>query len=261
MILEGESGIGKSMFLRYLVKSYGNLIVFLIATDCRFGVLEAVQAKLEGHARDRDYLNKLIYTGALDIVIDGLNEASYDTRAAIIEFAKRFSRGNLLLVTQPMVWKPPPLSKVYVMQLLTDSQIEDFLISRFDVLTTSTGKTKISFEECCRKYIRSALSNSHSKNKLDATRRVLSNPMDLTVVARMLVNGQSPDLFELQQQHFLIMEKDYRSLRTGNLSFPMKEFAEHVYKMRIQDQLAFEENEFVKYKEPLNNTSETPFSG
>ena len=245
MILEGDSGLGKSMFLRHLVRNYKSLIVFVLATDCHDSVLEAIQVKLEGTVRDPNYLRKLIYAGALDIVIDGLNEASPDTRARIVDFAKRFSRGNLLLATQPMVWEPPPLSKIYVMQYLTESQIEQFLISRFATLSADTQMTKNAFAEYCRNFLRGTLDDTLSKERRDAVRRILSNPMDLTVVAQMLANGHAPNLFELQQQYFQLMTDDYRRHQPGDLAFPLREFAEHVYEMRLNDTLAFGKDEFV----------------
>ena len=246
IILEGESGLGKTMFLRHLVKNYRGLIVFLYATDCNIGVLEAIQVKLKGAARDPSYLRNLIYAGALDIVIDGLNEASVDTRAKIIEFSKHFAKGNLLLVTQPMMWDPPPLSKIYFMQWLTETQIEEFLISRFPTLSANSEIEEDSFGIRCRKFTRSAISGSQSKNKLDAVRHVLSNPMDLTVVAQMLARDQTPNLFELQRQYFRLMADDYERRIPGHVSFPLMDLANHVYNLRIEDRFVFFGDEFVE---------------
>ena len=245
MVLEGESGLGKSMFLRHLLKDYPKLIVFLLATDCNDGVMQAIRNKLEGPARDPVYLSKLIYAGAFDVVIDGVNEASPDTRARIGEFANRFSKGNLLLVMQPMEWKRPPIAKVYVMQQLDEPQIEDFLISRFPVLSSRTNMIEETFIGHCRKYVREALGEVPFEDKREAMRRVLSNPMDLTVVAEMLANGRTPDMFELQRQHFELMADDYNYHQPGDLSFPLRRFSEHVYHMATNDVLSFAGDEFV----------------
>ena len=253
IILEGESGLGKSMFLRHLVRDYQRLVVFLRAGDCSSGVLEAVQAKLEGPARDADYLRKLVYAGAIDVVIDGLNEVSADTRATIVEFSRRFLRGNLLLATQPMEWDPPPLAKIYALRPLADEQIETFLIGRLHTLqvestsvesNNSSGLSAEQFAKRCQDYVRGSLNGQLPKSTLDAARTVLSNPMDLTIVAQMLVHDQTPNLFELQQQHFRLMAEDYEQRYSGN-AFPLNAFAERVYEMRLEDQPTFRENEFA----------------
>lgn len=93
VVLQGDSGLGKSMFLRYLVKTSQRIVVYLPAQKCDKGVIEAIQAKLHGQAQDTDFLKSLIYSGAIDICIDGLNEVTADTRANIRQFAlKLFSR-------------------------------------------------------------------------------------------------------------------------------------------------------------------------
>ena len=44
---------------------------------------------------DPEYLCKLIYAGAIDSAIDGLNEVSADTRARVVEFAETQDRAAL----------------------------------------------------------------------------------------------------------------------------------------------------------------------
>ena len=80
IVLEGDSGLGKSMFLRHLLKNTSNVAVYLAAYKCEKGVIEAIQAKLHGQAQDVHFLKSLIYSGAIDIYIDGLNEVTADTR-------------------------------------------------------------------------------------------------------------------------------------------------------------------------------------
>jgi hypothetical protein len=134
IVLEGESGFGKSMFLRDLVRRAPQIVVFLPATKCAQGVLEAIQAKLEGPARDPEYLRKLIYAGAIDIAIDGLNEVSAETRARAVQFAESNFKGNLIIATQPMEWSAPPLARTFVLLPLATEQIEAFLSSHRAVL-------------------------------------------------------------------------------------------------------------------------------
>ena len=79
-VLIGDSGLGKSMFLRHLAKTSKQTVVYLPASKCEKGVIAAIQAKLHGQAQDAQFLKNLIYSGAIDICIDGLNEVTADTR-------------------------------------------------------------------------------------------------------------------------------------------------------------------------------------
>ena len=245
IVLEGESGLGKTAFLRHLVNDQQSLIVFLVASDCGAGVLESIQAKLKGCAGDQNYLRKLIYAGALDIVIDGLNEAPPDTRAGIVDFAKRFPRCNLLLATQPMVWNRPPNCTVYVLQPLNDAQIGEFLISRRTTLSNQATMSDELFAARCTTYIRHELNAPKTPAEREAVRRVLSNPMDLTVLAHVIANERSPNLFELQKQYYDLLADDYANRVPGNLSFPLVRFSEYMYQLRLTNEFVFADDGFT----------------
>jgi hypothetical protein len=72
---------------------------------------------------------------------------------------------------------------------------------------------------------------------------VLSNPLDLTVVALMLAQGENPDLFHLQKQQYRSMADDYKRVNVGQ-EFPLKRFSEQVYQMRVKDEATIPEQEF-----------------
>jgi hypothetical protein len=245
IILEGESGLGKTMFLKRLARDYDGLVVFLRAIDCELGVLEAIQKKLHGMARDPEYLTTLIYAGAMDIIIDGVNEVSAETRVAIVEFAKHFFKGNLLMSTQPLAWDAPPLARTYILLPLEDEKIETFLIGRFRT-GTEDAQAPISeedFAERCQSYVQQSLSSDLPPEKRNVARSILSNPMDLTIVARMLIRNETPSLFDLMEQNFGLVSLDYRK-RHGGSEFRLRPFAERVYQMRVYDEPAFAEGGF-----------------
>ena len=52
MVVEGESGLGKTMYMRHLLFRSKRVVVYLSATKCAKGVMSAIQAKLQGPARD-----------------------------------------------------------------------------------------------------------------------------------------------------------------------------------------------------------------
>ncbi len=243
IILQGESGLGKSMFVRHLAKQSQRILVYLRADRCTQGVTEGIQKKLHGQTQDPDFLRNLIYSGAIDICIDGLNEVTADTRAKITEFVESYFKGNIIMTTQPLEWRPPATASFCLLQPLEDSQIQEFLLLRSpenrqvplfkgddegrgigDLGGSKDKRSPLSppflrgeaikkvalqpedadYQTRCEKYLKEALREDQPKDELDIAKRILSNPMDLTIVAQMIQNGQYPDLFHLQQQQYTL---------------------------------------------------------
>lgn len=233
IILEGVSGLGKSMALRQRVRKSRRIVVYLPAQKCGQGVIAAIQAKLHGPAQDPDFLRNLIYSGALDICIDGLNEVTADTRAKITSFVESYFKGNIIMATQPLEWLPPSTSKTFVLQPLKHSQIAEFLISRQDYLPPQTND-QAPYPDLCKAYLERALDPAQPADECLAVRNILSNPMDLTLVAQMLAHGQEPNLLGLQQQQYEIMAADYQKANLHR--FPLAVFSEAVHQMRLNDE-------------------------
>jgi HEAT repeat protein len=244
IILEGDSGLGKSMFLRHLLTNSQRIVVYLPAQKCHKGVIEAIQDKLHGQAQDADFLKNLIYSGAIDICIDGLNEVTADTRAKICQFVESYFRGNIIMTTQPLEWTPPSTAKTYYLQPLEQTQIQEFLLSRQPRLPKDALVQGQDYEKACIDYLQEVLTTQQPEEELNAARRILSNPMDLTVVALMLSQGKHPNLFRLQEQQYNLMAAEY--LKEWNQEFPLKKFAAAVYQMRLQDQQALPADEFYQ---------------
>ncbi|HYO58635.1 hypothetical protein [Archangium sp.] len=242
VILEGASGLGKSMFLKYLLTHSKRLTVYLPAERCKDGVLDAIQAKLEGHAKDATFLRSLIYSGALDIYIDGLNEVTADTRARIVQFVESNFHGNILLTTQPIEWTAPATASRYVLQPLSDEQIARFLEGREPVLGEKAQLCGQAYLLACQRFVAEALSPEQPVELRQAHSEVLSNPMDLTVMAQMLSEERQPDLFHLRQQQYELMARDYREVHLDD--FPLKAFSEEAYEMRCEDRGVIPEEKF-----------------
>ncbi|WP_375769555.1 HEAT repeat domain-containing protein [Archangium gephyra] len=242
VVLEGASGLGKSMFLKYLLAHSKCLSVYLPAERCNDGVLEAIQAKLEGHAKDASFLRSLIYSGALDIYIDGLNEVTADTRARIVQFVESNFHGNILLTTQPIEWTAPATATRYVLQPLSDEQLVRFLESREPVLAENASVRGQAYVLACQRFMAEALSPQQPVELRQAHSEVLSNPMDLTVVAQMLSEERQPDLFHLRRQQYELMASDYRKVYLDD--FPLKAFSEAAYELRCEDRGVILEEKF-----------------
>ncbi|HHT9114180.1 MAG TPA: NACHT domain-containing protein [Candidatus Wunengus sp. YC65] len=250
IVLEGESGLGKTMFLRFLIKCSKRIVVYLPADRCSCSVVEAIQNKLLGLAKDPSFLKSLIYAGAIDICIDGLNEITADTRSTIKQFAEVYSKGNIIMATQPLEWNPPSNAKIYTIQPLTQDKIESFLITRKQGLLHDMKTIDSNYEESCKGYLEEVFKPEQPKEVLNTTKRILSNPMDLTLVAQMIACGQKPDLFHLQEQQYKTMAEHYKNINV-NQEFPLQSFSETVYNMRLNDKNSLPEGEFNKEFEAM----------
>jgi hypothetical protein len=245
IVLEGESGLGKTMFLRFLVQRSKRMIVYLPAWKCVDGVMEAIQAKLHGLPKDPKFLRNLIYSGAIDICIDGLNEVSADIRAKVTSFMESYFKANVLVSTQPLEWTPPSTSKLYILEPLSEPQIELFLLARESRLPDDALLTGGEYGEACRRYLSIAFDSQQSQEIRQATQRVLSNPMDLTTVAMMLARKQVPDVFQLQKQQYQLMADDYQRVNMGE-EFPLSNFSESIYQMSLDGRSTIRNGEFTK---------------
>ncbi len=241
-VLIGDSGLGKSMFLRHLAKTSQQTVVYLPASKCEKGVIAAIQAKLHGQAQDAGFLKNLIYSGAIDICIDGLNEVTADTRSQIKQFVESYFRGNIIMATQPLEWEPPTTAKIFYLKPLQQQQIEEFLVSRQLQNSEDITVQGAAYEKACKKYLKQAFNNKQPQEELDAIERVLSNPMDLTLVAQMLSQGKQPDLFRLQEQQYNLMAAEYK--QEWGHSFPLKKFSSSVYEMRLNDGTTLDAEEY-----------------
>ncbi|MEO1068460.1 MAG: hypothetical protein AAFW95_04985, partial [Cyanobacteria bacterium J06638_6] len=232
VVLEGESGLGKTMAVKQLVNRTRHIAVYLPARRCVGGVIEAIQDRLHGPTQDTEFLQSLIYSGAIDICIDGLNEVTPDTRAKISLFAETYFKGNLLIATQPMDWVPPTNATVYVLQPLTAEQIGAFLQSRAPTLPALAPVQGAQYSQACRTFIEGLKPDQLGQELMAQT---LSNPMELTLVAQLIAEGKLPDLLNLQQQQYNAMASRYGHIHL-NQPFPLLAFAEMAYEMRLADQ-------------------------
>ena len=246
VVLEGASGLGKTMFLRHLCQQSQRVVVYLPATKCADGVIEAIQKKLHGEEiKDPKFLQNLIYSGAIAICIDGLNEVSADTRAKIVEFTENYFKGDIILATQPMEWTPPATAKQFVMQPLARSHIQAFLLSRKPLIPDYAPVRDQAYEQSCSRYLEQVLNDRQPLEELEATQRILSNPMDLTVIASMIAADKQPDLFRLQEQQYTVMTEEYQEKHLGQ-EFPLDVFSEAVYQMRLKDETTLPEAQFLE---------------
>jgi hypothetical protein len=233
LVVVGESGLGKTMFLRRTAGASKRLVVCLSANECKEGVVEAIGARLPSGLKDDAFLRSIVYSGGLDVYVDGLNEVSPDTRARIIQFVETNPGTHVLLTTQPLNdWAPPKRARMFELLSLQPDQIEQFLVSRAPVVGIEAAQQE-RYRAACQNYVQRVLANDNGEDWRQSMQLVLSNPMDLTVVAELLAKGHAPDLRALQQQQYEVMATAYQK-GTGR-AFPLDTFSEAVFEMRRKD--------------------------
>jgi hypothetical protein len=234
VVLEGPSGLGKTMYLRRLVLRADRPTVYLPAHRCGEGVIRAVQAILPGMVSDEAYLLRLLHAGALDICIDGMNEVSADVRVRIRQFMESSPRANVLAATQPLDWGGDrPTAKFLEILPLGRSQVASFLRASVQQMAATPGQAEVHVR-ACEQYLDEVFDSGVGDEIRDTMLAVLSNPLDLTVVASLLVAGEKPNLFDLRRQQYERMDADYGRIHQGS-HFPLRMVAKAAYAMRLED--------------------------
>ncbi len=244
IILIGESGSGKTMFTRWMLQRTRRLTVFLPAGRCVRGVVEAIQDKLHGVATDKEFLQQLISQGAIDIVIDGLNEVSMTTQAKVLRFVQSEYKGNLLLLTQPIEWKPPASMRVYTLQPLRPEQLAAFLKTCYGMLPKHLQIARSAYNQACEEYVTDLRSRTSWEGKGDSEARIFSNPVNLSIAALLGAYGKDPNPERLQEQLYDIMAEGY-ARQHHDRAFPLARFAEHAYWTRYHDKTMLYWEEFA----------------
>lgn len=234
VVLQGASGLGKTTLLRHLAQQGDDTVMLLRALDCKEGVLRAIQSRLPVPARDPAFLAELVRSGALILMIDGLNEASPDTRARIDHFLQSEYRGYFLLTTQPLNWEPPTQADVYDLLPLEESAIQAFLLQQWAALK-AVQADQSKYEQDVAEFIGTLRAAAAQGNDLAQSRLLaLCNPMEAVLAAELLAKGQRPDTGRMLAQFFALMRNDFKQIE--NREFPDVAFAERVYDWRLSGQ-------------------------
>ena len=191
------------------------------------------QFKLEGLARDDKFLNQIIFAGALDVCIDGLNEAAPDARVAISNFLSRFRKANVIVASQPSEWKPPAQARVFTLLPLTKGDVQAFLEKSVEINVQASETARSDALERIPGFLERALSTQIDQAQYELNLSVLSNPFDASIVAQMLVDGHTPELYAIVEQQIEIALTEYRETHSGN-SFPLEEFARALYQASVE---------------------------
>jgi hypothetical protein len=209
-VIEAPSGYGKTTLLQWFVQQPGAPRVVLRATECDQGVMKAIQQCVQGIAKDEAFLQPLVYSGGLDVIIDGLNEASPETRGQIGTFVNDLFRGNYLLTTQPLLkYTIPRAAERLKLQPLAADQVQTFLIGQWPRVkgtAASHGVSQEQYKAAVRKLVDDA--------DLEAgpAQVSLATPLDAALVADLIAQHVEPDLNNLIAQHVSLARQSFREI-------------------------------------------------
>jgi hypothetical protein len=230
IVVLGGSGIGKSWLMRRLAQNSVRDIAFLSADSCADGVIKAIQDKMHGEFSDSGFVSQLVYAGAIDIFIDGLNEASLSARHCISDFLESYPHTNVAIAGQPTEdWSPAEGVRQLELLPLREDHIVEFLMSRPVLANNNAGRDPQTAAKQIETFVASALASILPEETRIANLTVLSNPFDATIVAEMLAAGREPRLFRLVEQQISMALRTYREVH-ADAEFPLNEFSEKVYK-------------------------------
>ncbi len=244
-VIRGDSGLGKSMYVRHAVRKSKRLCVYVAASQCRTepddsartsGVVTAILQRLHGLPEDALFLQNLLHVGALDVYIDGVNEVGENVRLQIATFVDRYPHTPVVLTMQRMAWDPPS-SRLLELQPLSRIDSIEFLQTRESSLPSDAPLAGDPFREKCETYL------DEQYRQLDAIEdedeqvgclAILSNPMDLSTIAQLLACRREPSILRLPQEQYQLMaqrfEQDHRR------PFPLELFSRRVLENDLESE-------------------------
>jgi hypothetical protein len=255
VLLIGESGLGKSTYLRVLAKHSRRTIAFLNARSCDKGVEEAIVQRVIGF-QSADFFRALIYSRDLAVIIDGLNEVTAEARAGIVAFANRPGGADLLISTQPIEGigtdrSPFVRATSYELQALPRQDIAAFLKSRPARKDAASRVHMDAYDRAVDRLLSETLDDAPTDEERQAAELILSNPMDLTYASELIALGQMPQPSQMIDQAFRLARARYRGIYDRD--FPTLAFAHKAVELRKEDRNWLKADEFLNEQATLQD--------
>ncbi|MFY1825801.1 hypothetical protein ACN47A_07800 [Myxococcus fulvus] len=238
VVIEGEPGLGKTMFLQVIAKRSKKPVAYLNARDCdATGVAETIARKIGGFtttqgAERHGAIKSMIYSRDLVVIVDGLNEVSAEKRGEILKFAEESTKGTIILATQPLAWKPPDAARHLEILPLGKKDVREFLRTRGQFLDETCVLRGADYEAAVETWCREVL-ESMGGTKDEQVSPLLTNPFDLTLVSELIGLGDTPKPGEVVEQQLARVAADYARLHKH--PFPQEKFAELALAKRLDD--------------------------
>ena len=241
-VLQADSGLGKTSFLREVAAKATRPVAFLHARDCADGVDVAI-SRIIHDVQETGFVRSLVHTRALTVIVDGLNEVAADTREKVGAFARDMSKGDVIVATQPIEWRPPPNSRTVELLPLDRSEATAFIESRPVGADPNQPCHGPAYTAAVQKFVSRALDEAPSELERETAELMLSNPFDLAFAAELLARGRMPSPTALMDEAFRLADERYREI--AKAPFPLEAFGRHAVKMRLEDRNWLNPDEFT----------------
>jgi HEAT repeat protein len=231
-VLQADSGLGKTSLLREMAANATRPVAFLHARDCADGVDVAI-SRIIHNVQETGFVRSLVHTRALMVIVDGLNEVSADTREKIGAFARDMSKGDVVVATQPIEWRPPPNSRIVELLPLNRGEATVFIESRPVGTDPTQSCHGPAYKAAVGTFVSRALDEAPSELERETAALMLSNPFDLAFAAELLARGRMPTPTALVDEAFRLADERHREVT--KVPFPLEAFGRHAVGMRLED--------------------------
>lgn len=226
LVIDGASGLGKTHVLKALLeraRAEGRTCLFLRAAECNSGVLSEIEERL-AIEHSSGLVRSMLHRGAIELFIDGLNEASPSGVAAIAQFCENARAARILITTQPLAWPCPRHAQQFRLLPLEPGELEAFLSAQWPAvrtaMETATPEREAEAKAAYLERARAFLAASTSPQDL----AVLQNRIDLAFVAHLLARAEAPNIHSLRKQVVDDAARAYEDASPGG-RFPLAELA------------------------------------
>ena len=241
-VLQADSGLGKTSFLREVAAKARRPVAFLHARDCADGVDVAI-SRIIHDVQEIGFVRSLVHTRALTVIVDGLNEVAADTREKVGAFARDMSKGDVIVATQPIEWRPPPNSRTVQILPLDRKEATAFIESRPVGADLNQPCHGPAYKAAVQKFVSLALDEAPSELERETAELMLSNPFDLAFAAELLARGRMPSPTALVDEAFRLADERYREI--AKVPFPLEAFGQQAVRMRLEDRNWLNPDEFA----------------
>jgi hypothetical protein len=214
VVIEGASGLGKSHVQKALLaraREDGRTCLFVRASECNAGVVKEIEDRL---ARSADhFVDSLIHRGAIELFIDGLNEAQPSGVAEIARFCERAVNARIVVTTQPMSWSCPRRARQMRLLPLQPHEFEAFLLAQWPTVASAEHGGQDGYRARVQGFL---------AQRAGAARdiAVLQNRIDLAFVSHLLARDQTPNIHALRKQVVDDAARAYEAAAPGG-AFPL----------------------------------------
>ncbi|MEZ4361520.1 MAG: hypothetical protein R3B48_15140 [Kofleriaceae bacterium] len=224
VVIEGASGFGKTHVQRALLaraRAAGKTCLFVRASECEDGVVKLIEQRLK-IADGGAFVGSLLHRGAIELFLDGLNEAQPKAINEIALFCARAPNARIVVSTQPLQWACPSRARRFRLLPLEPEEFQDFLLAQWpavrdpDLADTEQDAALAAYRERAHAFLQGRTSARELA--------VLQNRIDLAFVAHLLARAQVPNIHSLRRQVVDAAARAYEASSPGGV-FPLAALA------------------------------------